>query len=158
MNKINTFIIDSSSVDRDLSLLADRELRRNIIFDGLKAGTQLVKKKTIANMQSVPNSTNFKKGVRVKTDKAYLQTMIMILYTARFFETGTKDRYTKSHKVTGEYYRGKRKYLTRGGKGHWVGKIATGYYFFQKAREDENSITQAITQSIDKALKNLGIT
>ncbi len=61
-------------------------------------------------------------------------------FRLRFFATGTKDRYTKGHKITGSYWSGGRKYLIRKGKGGYRGRIVASHFFRNAQRQTEPRI------------------
>lgn len=65
-------------------------------------------------------------------------------FRLKFFEMGTKDRYTKGHRITGSYWsrgagRG-RKYLVRVGKGGYRGAIESSRFFAKSKTETESRI------------------
>ncbi|MBR5012899.1 MAG: hypothetical protein IKY15_03055, partial [Clostridia bacterium] len=97
----------------------------------------------------------FDEGITVKADKSYCEATVSIMGDPRlkWFEKGTNDRYTKGRKITG-YAQGQRNRLKREGKGHWTGRIGANY-FFKEARQNTNIIDDAMTQSINNALKKL---
>lgn len=155
--------IDSRQVDDLLKALSDDELKRKILFDGIKAGAKVLQQNTQKLFrQSMGESAShyskyirkpFEDGVTVKGDKAYIEASVSIMndFRMKFFEKGTKQRTTKGRKITG--YTEKHR-LIREGKGHHTGSIKP-LYFFQRARQNESAITDAITQSINNALKKL---
>ena len=74
-------------------------------------------------------------------------------YVLKFFEDGTKPRYTEGHKVTAVV----RNRRVRSGKGGYRGVI-TGSKFFNRAvtakqKEAENRLQDAIIENIDKIAK-----
>lgn len=155
--------IDSRQVDDLLNALSDDELKRKILFDGIKAGAKTLQQNTQALFrQSMGESAShyskyirkpFEDGVTVKGDKAYIEASVSIMndFRMKFFEKGTKQRTTKGRKITG--YTEKHK-LIREGKGHNTGAIKP-LYFFRRARQNETAIKDAIMQSIDNALNKL---
>lgn len=152
-----TIQVDSSQLDKLLNTLGDAEVRRRIIFDGLKEGAKVLKRNTLQNLRSQPfNSSSMEKDISIRNDKDYLESSVKIKYKARWFEMGTKERKTKGAKITGIDENSKRYALKRTGKPRATGSIKP-HYFFKSARENESAITEAITRSIDNALKNLGI-
>lgn len=150
--------IDTAQVDKLLDTLADDNIRRDIMFKAVKAGGEALKQNTLQNLRSSFSSSTMEKGVTVKGDKAYTEATVSIMgdYRLRWFEKGTKARYTKGAKITGVDENSTRYALKRSGKPRYTGSIQP-HYFFRKARENESAITEAITQSIDNALRNLGI-
>ena len=151
--------IDSSQVDRLLDTLADDNVRRNIMFEAVKAGGEVLKQNTLNNLSSSSfNSAPMRKGVVVEGDKAYTEAKVSIMddYRLKWFEKGTAARYTKGAKIVGIDENSRRYALKRTGKPRYTGSIKP-HYFFRNARENDGAITEAITQSIDNALKSLGI-
>lgn len=155
--------IDSRQVDDLLNALSDDELKRKILFDGIKAGAKVLQQNTQALFrQSMGESAShyskyirkpFEDGVTVKGDKAYIEASVSIMndFRMKFFEKGTKQRTTKGRKIVG--YTDSHK-LKREGKGHNTGAIKP-LYFFRQARQNETAIKDAIMQSIDNALNKL---
>jgi len=163
---MNNVTIDSKEVDQLLDSLSDTGLMNKILFDAIKEGARVLRDKTKQSFRSemggvASNISRFTRkpfedGVTVKTEKAYVEAKVSIMGDPRmkWFETGTQDRYTKGRKIVG-YSGTKRNKLQREGKGHWTGRI-TENYFFKKARQSsESSMDEAITKSIDNALRKL---
>lgn len=151
--------IDSAQVDKLLDTLADDNIRRDIMFKAVKAGGEVLRQNTLQNLRSSNfNSLSMEKGVTVKGEKSYTEATVSIMgdYKLKWFEKGTKARYTKGAKITGIDENSRRYALKRTGKPRYTGSIKP-HYFFRNARDNESAITEAITQSIDNALRNLGI-
>lgn len=151
--------IDSTQVDRLLDTLGDDDLMRDILFRAVMAGGQKLRQDTLSNLAASNfNSDSMRKGVTVKGDKAYTESKVSIMgdYRLKWFEKGTKERYTKGAKVLGVDKNSTRYALKRSGKPRYTGRIQANY-FFRSARENEGAITEAITQSIDNALRNLNL-
>lgn len=160
---MNNVIIDSSSVDDLLNKLADKDLINSILYgavvDGAKTLQKLAQQSFIMKMGESANHLSpylkggkpFYEGVSVKGDKAYIEASVSIMndFRMKFFEKGTKERFTKSRKITGYISRRKKK---REGKGHYVGKI-TALNFFKAARENGKEIINK--EMLDSILKNL---
>ena len=155
----DTVQIDSEQVDKFLDTLADDEFRNRVLFNAVKAGGQVLRKNTEESLKRKwgENAYSAIQGIRMKGNKSYNEAKVYLLsdYKLWWFEMGTKERHTRGHKITGEEYVGKRKYLTRSGKGHRTGRIKP-LYFFKAAREgSESAITEAIIKSIDTAIKRV---
>lgn len=140
--------VDSSQVDQLLNQLAPETIQQ-IIFKALKEGASTLKQNTILNLRR----PTLNKGVRVKPNKAFNEVQVNIMgdYRLKWFEKGTKDRFTKGHKITG--YADSR-HLRRTGKGGYRGKMVAEH-FFQAARNDEESIYNAMTASITESLNKI---
>jgi len=151
--------IDSTQVDKLLDTLDDDDIKRDILFNAVKAGGEVLRQNTLSNLAQQPfNSSSMRKGVIVEGDKAYSEAKVSIMgdYRLKWFEKGTQARYTKGAKIVGVDESSRRYALKRSGKPRYTGRI-TPHYFFKSARENEGAITDAITQSIDNALRNLGL-
>ena len=154
-------MIERQQVDELLAKLST-ERRSQVLFSALKKGGKALQQETKVQLrQSVsnthsPNRWNGKTledGIRVKANTVYQEVMIHILgdFRLKFFEKGTKDRYTKIHKdklSTSQYIN----YLKKGGKGGYRGRI-TASHFFRRARQNEEIIQSAIFKELDKQFK-----
>lgn len=153
---MNNNITDSSQVNKLLDDLG-KENRNKIIFNALKEGAKVLKEQTLQQLASkvrsnTPNKWNGKtmaQGVTVKADKGISEVMVSIMgdFRLKFFESGTKERYTKPQKNN---------YLASHAlkKGRYTGAIKATH-FFRQARENEEPIDEAIKNSLDKQLKDL---
>lgn len=142
--------VDSSQVDQLLNQLATETIQQ-IIFKALKEGASTLKQNTILNLRR----PTLNKGVRVKPNKAFNEVQVNIMgdYRLKWFEKGTKDRFTKGHKITGyQSYYSRR--LKRTGKGGYRGKMVAEH-FFQAARNDKESIYNAMMASITESLNKI---
>lgn len=154
-------MIERQQVDELLTKLST-ERRSQILFSALKKGGKALQQETKVQLrQSVskthsPNRWNGKTledGIRVKANTVYQEVMVHILgdFRLKFFEKGTKDRYTKIHKnklSTSQYIN----YLKKGGKGGYRGKI-NACHFFRRARQNEEIIQDAVFKELDKQFK-----
>lgn len=140
--------VDSSQVDQLLNQLAPETIQE-VVFKALKEGANTLKSNTISNLRR----PTLNKGVKVKPNKALNEVQVNIMgdYRLKWFEKGTKDRFTKGHKVTG--YTDSR-HLKRTGKGGYRGKMIAEH-FFQAARADEESIYNAMFTSITESLNKI---
>ena len=148
-------MIERQQVDELLAKLST-ERRSQIMFSALKKGGKALQQETkvqlrqsVANTHS-PNKWNGKTledGIRVKANTVYQEVLVHILgdFRLKFFEKGTKDRYTKIHKDNINY-------LKKGGKGGYRGRI-TASHFFRRARQNEEVIQDAIFKELDKQFK-----
>lgn len=149
-------VIDTTQLDELLNALDNEEVKRKILFDAVKAGAKVLKEQTISNLRKQDfRSSSMEKDISLRNDKDYLESTVKIKYKARWFEKGTKERKTKGSKITGIDENSRRYALKRTGKPRYTGSIKP-HYFFRQARENSDSaIKDAITQSIDNALRNL---
>lgn len=159
-------IIDSSKVDEVFDQL-DPESVRNIIYKSLRAGGKVLQGTTKSYFRNAMGASAdhyspyirapFSEGVRIKGEKAYLEVRVSIMkdFRMKFFETGTKMRKTKGHKITGSYFKGKRKYLEREGEPGNRGQIKA-LHFFRDARSSAGGqVEAAMRNSIDKSLRKI---
>lgn len=159
----NVAEIDSTQVEALLNALDDTEFKNKVLFDAVKAGAKALQQNTkklfrsamgeAATHRSKYINKPFEEGISFKADKAYIEASVSILndFRMKFFEKGTKQRSTKGRKIVGYI---NSRHLKREGKGHNTGAIQAKY-FFREARNDNNSINEAITQSINNALSKL---
>ena len=154
-------MIERQQVDELLAKLST-ERRSQVLFSALKKGGKALQQETKVQLrQSVskthsPNRWNGKTledGIRVKANTVYQEVMVHILgaFRLKFFEKGTKERYTKIHKnqlSTSQYIN----YLKKGGKGGYRGRI-TASHFFRRARQNEEVIQSAVFKELDKQFK-----
>ncbi len=158
--------IDAQEIDRMLNNLDDAEVKNRILFDAVKSGAKVLQETTknyfrnamgdAATHYSPYIRKPFEEGVTMKGDKSYCEATVSIMsdHRMKWFEKGTKPRYTKGRRIIG-YAKSKRNQLEREGKGHYTGSI-TGRNFFRNARQSsEGAITNAITQSINNALNKI---
>ena len=156
MNKIATF--DSSQVDAMLSKL-NPDRRTKILTKALKEGGKTLQQQTKDELAKTGiryytpsrfNGKTLESGIRLKTDNAYNEVSVNIMgdFRLKFFEKGTKQRYTKGRKITG-YMDSHR--LKREGKGSSKGAIKATH-FFAKARQNESKIEESIIKVLDKEL------
>lgn len=132
------------------------------MFTALKKGGKALQNETKLQLRQVvsntrkPNKWNGKSledGVRVKANTVYQEVMVHILgdFRLKFFEKGTKDRYTKIHKdklSTSQYIN----QLKKSDKSRFRGKI-TASHFFRRARQNEEVIQEAVFKELDKQFK-----
>lgn len=154
-------MIERQQVDELLTKLST-ERRSQIMFSALKKGGKALQKETKVQLrQSVANTHSHNRwngktledGIKVKANTVYQEVMVHILgdFRLKFFEKGTKDRYTKIHKdklSTSQYIN----QLKKGDRSRFRGKI-TARHFFRRARQNEEVIQDAIFKELDKQFK-----
>lgn len=141
--------IDSQKIDRMLDILDDDDIKKEIIFKGLKEGGRVLQEKGQSSFKNKMGSASthyspyikkpFYEGVKLITDKAYNEVVVSIMsdYRMRFYEKQIQNRFTKKG-----YNRG----------------IVTANHFFRDARMSaEEEINDAILNKIDQELKKVGI-
>lgn len=153
-------ITDSSQVDKLLDNLGSEN--RNIIFNALKEGAKVLKEQTLQQLatrvrSNTPNRWNGKtmaSGVRLKADKGISEVMVSIMgdFRLKFFENGTKERYTKPQKNN---YLASHTLKKGSEKGRYTGAIKATNFFRQARENSEVAIDEAIKNSLDKQLKDL---
>ena len=157
--------IFTQDIDDFLDQIDDENVRRNILYKAVIAGGKAVQgtaKEYFRNRmgesalhQSKYIKAPFQDGIIVKGDKAYLEARVSIMkdFRMKFFEKGTEERYIKQ-KGHSDLQRGR--HGTDTGKANYRGRI-TGKWFFRDARNNTESIYNAMFFSIDNSLKKLGI-
>lgn len=140
--------VDSSQVDQLLNQLQPDTIQ-DIVFKAIKKGADTLKAKTISNLRR----PSLNRGVKVRPNRVANEVSVNIMgdYRLKWFEKGTKERYTRGHKVTG--YSDSR-HLRRTGQGGYRGKIVAEH-FFQSARADEESFYNSMMASITESLNRI---
>ncbi|MDR1582069.1 MAG: hypothetical protein LBS55_02230 [Prevotellaceae bacterium] len=144
--------VDASQVEEMLSALSGNE-KKKVSLSVLRKSASILKKETDRRFTTETNldgkTVNYSidgrkvskkiSGIaKVAVDKKEYSAKIHIMsdFRAKFFEKGTKIRYTKGRKVTGYHTlrRGGRKYKTRTGKGRTTGSMV-GKWIFRAAKQ-----------------------
>lgn len=141
---------------------------KKVMVSTLRSSSNILKKETESQFHSrvalngfkVSYTRNGKKRTKNKRlvtiiiDKKNLSAKVHIMgdFRAKFFELGTKERYTKGHKISGAYRKGARKYLKRTGKPGRRGKIQAGHHFRTAQEVTKVKIFSEMDQRISKAI------
>lgn len=148
---MNNVQIDDRQVMNLFNSLNEEASRKMLLEALKKAGKELQEetksnlKARLGNKATSPNRWNGKtleSGITLKADKDYTEVSVSIMgdFRLKFFEKGTKSRYTKKG-----FYRGKMGENKEG---------ASNYRnFFKEARQ--NDLTDTITKSISQSLKRI---
>ena len=139
--KINALLNSARILQKE----TDAQFKRKINIDGLRVKYKNKKGKEKTKWLRVAT-------VRIDRKKTLAKVHIMADFRAKFFELGTRPRRTKGHKITGSYMDGKRKYLTRSGKGGYRGRITAGYYFKRAQSVTEHMIFSNMDKEMSKAI------
>ncbi len=138
----------------------DRKNRNRVFRSALRQSAGILVRQTKKNLRTIetsggrlrtntPNRWNGKKmeqGIKTSMARDVRSVKVHLLgdFRLKFFEMGTKDRYTRGHRITGSYWsRGEgrgRKYMTRTGKGGYRGRIESSKFFAQSKNETESRI------------------
>lgn len=142
----------------DLLNLSKQEIA-DILFKAIKQGGKVLTENTrelflarhtLSNTTGNNEKLDVNRAIHQINSNSSREVIVSIMgdYRVKFFEKGTKERYTKSSKIhrTGVYL------VKRHGKGRYTGRIQAEY-FFRQARNNTEPIFRAINQSIDKQLK-----
>lgn len=123
---------------------AERQFHTRVALNGYK----------ISYQRKGKERTKVKRLVTVVIDKKNIAAKVHIMgdFRAKFFELGTKERYTKGHKITGSYRKGGRKYLKRTGKPGRRGKIQAGHHFKTAQDVTREKIFSEMDQRMSKAI------
>lgn len=147
---MNNVKIDDSKV-YDLFDALDEDARKDILMKALrKAAKELQEgardslRQRIGSKASSPNWWNGKSldsGIKLRADKDYTEVNVNIMgdFRLKFFEKGTKERYTDKG-----YYRG-RMGNSKEGSSNYLN-------FFKSARDKDytDTITSSISQSLNR--------
>ena len=136
----------------------DAKNRKRVFRTALRQSAGILVRQTKKNLRSIetsggrlrtntPNRWNGKKmeqGIRTVMARDAKSVKVHLLgdFRLKFFEMGTKDRYTKGHRITGSFKSrgGGRKYLIRTGKGGYRGQIVASRFFAASKSETEGRI------------------
>lgn len=155
--------IDDSQVLQLFAKLTGKE-QTKAMKTALRKSAQILIKQTKSNLKSVVNNSTKKSakygkslqsGIKYKVNKDGTEAKVHIMgdFRLKFFEDGTKARYTQGHRIIG--YSGKS--LKRSGKGGYKGSIIGKYFFKSAQRRSESqvfsSIDRLLTESIQKITK-----
>ncbi len=156
--------IDSNGIDNILNKLSDEQVKNNILYKAIYRGAKVLQgtaksffKNAVgeaANHTSKYIKAPFYDGITVKGEKAYTEVRVSIMkdFRMKFFEKGTTDRYIKQTSHS-NISKGRKQKNT--GKSNYRGRM-TATHFFKNAREaSENTVNNAIIESINRALEKL---
>lgn len=167
--------IDSQRVDEILASLGNEQLVSEIINEGLEAMADVYYREILSSLRqkmgSKADTTGNSKypftlssGIEKHPDKLSMIYGVHALtdFRLRFFEGGTKKRWTKGHKIEGYATNpktGKINYnrLKRSGKPGYRGMVTANHFFSDGITNAEEMAFQALTQSVVQAMKNRGI-
>lgn len=145
---------------------------RNLFLSSVRKGLSVLARQTTANFKA-----NRRKGWKQRRVKVWnrkgeekekilhvaktttnrkeetVKVHIMSDYRVKWLEMGTKERRTKGRKIVGSYYKGKRKYLIRQGKGRRTGKVQPEWFFLKAQRQTKDQVEQKINQEMTKAIR-----
>lgn len=152
---MSNIVVDDRKV---LAMFAemDKKNRNRVFRTALRQSAGILVRQTKKNFRSIetsagklrmttPNSWDGKKmeqGIKTSMARDARSVKVHLLgdFRLKFFELGTKDRYTKGHKVTGKRWVGARIYKSRTGKGGYRGKIKASTPFRSAKVETESRI------------------
>lgn len=168
--------IDTQRVDHILSSLSDQQTVKDILNEGLEEMAEVYYTSVLSSLRremgaaadtaGINGKYNYvlSSGVDINIDKANTTWGVNALkdFRLNFFEGGTKQRYTKGHKVTGYVVNnrtGRVNYnrLQRTGKGGYRGIITANNFFSKGISSAETTALNALEQAIINAIKNKGI-
>lgn len=161
--------VDIEEFNRMLKRINGEDSKKAITY-AVRSGANRLRKRTIDNFGS---GTKFKAyniyrdrngGTKrlqlatIKMSKKKDGATVHILgdFRAKFFELGTKRRITKGRKITGEYYKGKKLYLTRTGKPANRGIITRRLYFRKAQESEEGKILGEMRNRVEKKIIQIG--
>lgn len=165
--------LDAQQIEKMFSDLTSKG-RKQAINGALRSSAGILKKETDRQFKSrlhipsgrvyKPNALGYTKKnwkptqtatVKLESKNQLAKVHIMKEYRAKFFELGTKARWTKEHRYTHYYTRrlggGARKYRAGKGKGGYRGAVGEGRMF----RWAQEATEQLIFSEIDKQMSKL---
>lgn len=156
--------VENQKLDSILNKLDDEELKNKIIYQALINGGKVLQETSkkyfrermgeAATHVSKWTSKPFVEGIVIKGDKAYCEARVSIMkdHRMKWFEKGTKDRYTQNK---GHSDSKRKKKNTNTGKSNYRGKV-TAKWFFKDARTNSiNEVNQVIITTIDNGIKKI---
>lgn len=160
--------VDISEFNRLAARLTGEEMDKAVV-SAVRSGGQIIRRKTIRNFATGTAFKAFnvyKRGgsskrlplVRLTVNKRGKSATVDILgdFRAKFFELGTKSRYTKGRRITGLRRRGRRIYLTRKGKPGYRGVISERRYFRKAQDSEESRVLGDMQNRVMKAVIKIG--
>lgn len=162
--------IDTRKVDSILNTLSDPQQVKDILNEGLEAMSDVYYNSILSSLRKEMGAAadtagingkwqyTLASGVKKHPDKAKVMFGVHGLTDFRliFFEGGTKQRYTKGHKITG-YADDRHRRLKRTGQGGYRGMITANNFFSTGIDSAENNAMRTLVETINKALRNRGI-
>ena len=153
--------IDDSQVVNLFASLSGKD-QTKAMKTALKKSAQILIKKARAKLkQTVKKPTrksakygkSLQSGIKSKINKDGTEAKVHIMgdFRLKFFETGTKDRYTRGHKITG--YDGKS--LKRTGKGGYRGAMTARHFFKDAQRESEHQVFSSIDSLLSESIQKI---
>lgn len=172
----NNVTIDTESVDRILASLSDEQTVKDILNDGLQEMATVYYNSVLSSLRKemgaaadtpgINGKYNYvlSSGIDINPDLENTTWGVNALKDFRllFYEGGTKQRFTKGHKITGyatNKRTGKVNYnrLQRTGKGGYRGMITANNFFSKGIVSAEQTALNALNEGIIKSIRNLGI-
>lgn len=160
--------IDTQRVDAILSTLSNQNTVKDILNEGLEAMSDVYYHSILSSLRREMGAAadtagingkyayTLASGVKKHPDKANVTFGVHGLTDFRliFFEGGTKQRFTKGHKITGTT---KKNRLKRVGKGGYRGMVTANHFFSKGVSQSEKQAMQQLITTINNAIKNRGI-
>lgn len=172
----NMVDIETQSVDKILASLSNEQTVKDILNEGLETMADVYYFSVLSSLRKEMGAAadtagingkyqyTLASGVDVHIDKQNVIWGVNALkdFRLNFYEGGTKQRFTKGHKITGYKVNkrtGKVNYnrLQRTGKGGYRGIITANNFFSKGISNAETQALQALNESIKKAIMNRGI-
>lgn len=166
----NLVEIDTRRVDEILATLSDKNTINEILNEGLEAMSDVYYDSILASLRREMGSAadtpgingkynyTLASGVKKHPDKAHIKFGVHGLtdFRLRFFEGGTKPRYSKGA-IVKSYFRGNKKVNKRSGKGAYRGFITANHFFTKGVDNAQAEAERVLAQTVINALKRKGI-
>lgn len=160
--------IDTAKVDAVLATLSDEKTIKDIMNEGLEQMAEVYYQTIVGSLRKEMGSAAdtagingkwlfpLSQGIEIHPDEDNVTYGVHAFtdFRLRFFEGGTKQRFTKGHKITG---RTKKNRLKRSGKGGYRGMITANYFFTKGVSQAEKPAMNALITSVINAIRNRGI-
>lgn len=160
--------IDSRDVDHILGTLSDHDTVDSIIYEGLEAmsweyynAVLESLRKEMGEAADRPNEKGYilSRGIGIHQDRANTTIGVHALkdYRLKWFEEGTRPRYTKGKKTGEGYYWGNRKIYKRDGNGAYRGFLTANHFFTKGISATQAAAEEALKTAIINAIRDKGI-
>lgn len=164
---MSNIVVDDKKV---LAMFAemDKKNRNRVFRTALRQSAAILVRQTKKNFRSIvtsngrlrmntPNKWNGKKmeqGIKTSMARDARSVKVHLLgdFRLKFFEMGTKDRYTKGHKITGRMQVGRKWRLIRSGRGGYRGRIEAGTPFRSAKTETESRIFKEMDERFTRQI------
>lgn len=165
--------VDASKVHSMLDGLTGKEVH-TVLVGTVRKGAKKLQKQTEEEFKALKTKNRGGKGNLTASTRGYGKVATIKVFTktaspfatvsigsrsadfrAKFFELGTKPRYTKGHRIVGRLQHGRRTYLKRSGRRGYRGEITAGGYFRRSQQRTEQEVMAAMQADAINIIKRI---